>query len=95
MKTDGSPIEDYTYRPSAATITYSLAYELEQSRLFAGISASEFDVMPGTPEWCTELTGWRSKCHILILYRMSNAIPAVANDASIKQSERESKMRHH
>lgn len=92
---DGNPISDYRYRPQVATITYTLAYELEQARLFAGLTASEFDRMPGTPEWCTEATGWRSKCHILMLYRMSNNIPAVAQDAAAKDMERQSKLRRH
>lgn len=94
MTANGSPIEDYSYRPAVASITYTIAYELEQARLFAGITAGEFDVMPGVPEWCTDATGWRSKCHILILYRMSNSIPAVAQDASNRETERQSKMRH-
>lgn len=90
---DGSPIEDYHYRPQITTITYSLDYELEQARLFAGLTASEFDKMPGSPEWCNEQSGWRSKAHILVLYRMHNNIPAVAQDAANKEMERQSKMR--
>ena len=93
MRVDGSPIDDYQFRPQVATITYTLAYELEQARLFAGLTMKEFDLMPGTPEWCTAQTGWRSKCHILTLYRMSNNIPAVAQDAAAKDMERQSKMR--
>ncbi len=65
-----------------------MAYELEQSRLYAGLTAAEFDALPGAPEWCTEATGWRSKCHILLLYRMSNVIPAVVNDAAAKAMNR-------
>jgi hypothetical protein len=72
-----------------------MAYELEQARLYAGLTASEFDAMPGSPEWCTESTGWRSKCHILLLFRMSKTIPAVAEDAANKEAERNSKMRRH
>jgi hypothetical protein len=92
---DGTPIDEYNLRTPAASISYTLDYELEQARLYAGITASEFDVMPGTPMWCTEQTGWRSKCHILLLYRMSLNIPAVANDAASKQMERESRMKRH
>jgi hypothetical protein len=51
--------------------------------------------MPGTPMWCTETTGWRSKCHILILWRMSKTIPAVADDAASKEMERNSRMGRH
>ena len=93
MKVDGNPIDEYRVRPSIASISYTIGYELEQARLYAGLTAAEFDAMPGTPEWCTEMTGWRSKCHILMLWRMSNTIPAVMQDASIKDMERQSKMR--
>lgn len=85
---DGSPIDDYHFRPSVTTITYTMAYELEQARLYAGMTIAEFDALPGSPMWCTESTGWRSKCHILLLYRMSKVIPAVAEDASAKEMER-------
>lgn len=95
MRVDGNPIDEYHYRPQVASITYTINYELEQARLFAGLTAAEFDATPGSPEWCTEVTGWRSKCHILMLYRMSNAIPAVANDAAAKDMERQSKSRRH
>ena len=91
MKVDGNPIDEYVYRPQVATISYTIAYELEQARLYAGVTSAEFDSMPGSPEWCTEATGWRSKCHVLVLYRMSTAIPAAANDAAAKDMERKSK----
>lgn len=76
------------FRESITQISYTMVYELEQARLYAGLTAAEFDAMPGTPEWCTEETGWRSKCHILLLYRMSNRIPAVVEDAAAKDMER-------
>jgi hypothetical protein len=69
-----------------------MAYELEQARLYAGLSAAEFDALPGTPAWAKG-SDWRTKSHILILYRMSNAIPAVAQDAANRELERQSKVR--
>lgn len=91
MKVDGSPIDEYIFRPSIINVSYTIQYELEQARIYAGLTAAEFDRMPGTPMWCTEVTGWRSKCHILLLFRMSRTIPAVAEDASAKDMERKYK----
>lgn len=93
MTANGSPIEDYHFRPSAATITYTLAYEEEQARIYSGMSTSEYDSLPGTPMWINPAIGGRSKCHILVLFRMSNTIPAVANDAASREMERDAKRR--
>ena len=93
MTANGSPIDDYSFRPSAATITYTLAYEEEQARIYAGMSIAEYDVLPGTPMWIDPNKGNHSKCHILVLFRMSNMIPAVASDASSREIERQSKHR--
>lgn len=94
VKVNGSPIGDYNFRPSVATITYTLAYEQEQSRIYAGMSTVEYDALPGTPQWINPETGGRSKCDILILYRMSNAIPAAASDAAAKEMERNAHRPH-
>jgi hypothetical protein len=72
-----------------ASVTYAESYELEQARVYAGISIAEFDALPGTPEWMQ--SGERSKAHILVLYRMSNAIPAAVSDAQSREMERKSK----
>lgn len=95
MSVNGSPIDDYSYRPSAASITYSMAYEQEQSRIYAGMSIAEYDDLPGSPEWIDPARGGRSKAHILMLYRMSNSIPAAANDAQAREAERNAKRRGH
>lgn len=93
MTVNGEPIDDYHYRPAAATIYYTLEYEMEQARIYAGLSMSEWDALPGTPEWIDSERHSRSKSHILVLYRMSNAIPAAANDAATRQMERDAKRR--
>lgn len=51
----------------------------------------EFDAMPASPEWAVE--DERTKAHILVLYRMSNAIPAAVGDAQARESERKMKRR--
>lgn len=70
-------------------ISYTPAYELEQSRILAGVSIEDYENLPGNPDWC--LPGQRSKAHLLVFWRMSQRIPAVASDAQIRKMERERK----
>lgn len=93
MTAQGRPIQDYSFRPAAATITYTLAYEEEQARIAAGMSITDYDALPGSPMWINPETGGRSKCHIILLYRMAQYIPAVANDAQARKAEQD--MRRH
>jgi hypothetical protein len=72
-------------------VQYSSIYEQEQSRIYAGMSVAEYDALPGTPDWAVD--GQRTKAHILVLYRMSNAIPAAISDAQARESERKSKLK--
>jgi hypothetical protein len=72
-----------------------MAYEEEQARIFASMSTIEYDALPGTPMWIDPNKGSRSKCHIIMLYRMSNAIPAALNDAQGREMERQSRRPHH
>ncbi len=86
MKADGRPISDYRFQKPPILITYSLAYELEQARLYAGIPFQEWVDMPGSPVWCRG--NQQSKAEILVLYRMQNYIRAVAEDATTKKKAR-------
>ena len=90
---NGAPIDDYNFRPTAATISYTLAFEQEQARVYAGMSAAEYDALPGTPMWIDPEKGGRSKCHVLVLYRMSQYIPAVGQDAQARKLEADAKRR--
>lgn len=87
MTANGSPIDDYALKPTAATITYTMAFEQEQARIWAGMSYEAYDALPGTPMWLDPLKGGRSKCHIIMVYRMQQYIPAVAQDAQVRQQE--------
>lgn len=86
MKVNGAPHNEYAFRPAAATITYSLEYELECARIFAGMSLAEWEALPGTRQWL-KLGEQRCKADLLILYRMSNFIPAASSDAQARASE--------
>ena len=70
-----------------------MAFEAEQARIYAGIPIAEWDGMPGTDQWIDPHQGGRSKCDIIMLYRMSNAIPAASNDAQSREMERNAKRR--
>lgn len=94
VKVNGAPANQYNFLPSAATISYTIEYECEMARIFAGLSITEWDAMPGTRQWIPD-TGGRCKCDILILYRMSNFIPAASNDAQSREAERKAKQRRH
>lgn len=92
MTVNGEPIDDYTFRPAAASIAYTLEYEMEQARIYAGLPIAEWDALPGTPDWIDPERPSRTKSHMLILYRMNNAIPAAAQDAQIRKQERDANM---
>lgn len=92
VKVNGAPADDYRFQPAAASITYTLEYESEAARIFAVIPIAEWMIMPGTRQWIPP-DGGRCKCDILILYRMSNFIPAAASDAQSREMQRKSKSR--
>jgi hypothetical protein len=94
VKINGRKASEYAFKPSAALITYSMAYEEEQARLFAGISIPEWDAMPGSQVWIDPDIGGRCKAEIIMLYRMNNWIPAASQDVTARQIERESKRKH-
>jgi hypothetical protein len=89
VRLNGAPIDDYAIRAPAAMITTTLEFEEEQARIAAGLTMEAYGALPGIPVWCG--AGERSKAHILIWYRMSQRIPAAANDAQARKMEREMK----
>ena len=86
---NGAPIDEYQYGPSVASVHYSNAYEREQSRIYAGMSITEYDALPGSPDWAVD--DQRTKAHILVLFRMSKEITAAISDAQNREIERKSK----
>lgn len=53
----------------------------------------EYDALPGTSMWIDPARHRMSKSHVIILYRNSNLIPAVAQDAAAAKMERDAKRR--
>ncbi len=77
-------IMKYPLPKAKATINYSLDFEEQEARIFAGLSLKEYDELPGVPEWCTEDQPL-SKSEILVLYRLHNQMNAVRDDLSTKK----------
>lgn len=94
MKLNGEPIDQYHYQSSPATITYTMAYEEEQARIYAGMSILEYDALPGTPQWIDPEVGGRSKSDLVIIYRMSKNIPAAVADIQAREMQRNARRRH-
>lgn len=87
MTVNGSPIQNYPLPKSNVAIFYSLEFEAQQARLFAGMSVMEYEALPGDPTWCDE-TQPMSKADVIVLYRMSNLISAVQTHAAAKRTGR-------
>jgi hypothetical protein len=79
----GSPISQYRYRhKQAIAITYTLAFEEQQARIYAGLSLEQYAALPGSPRWIDPDAPTLSKAEVLLLYRMAHSIDAVAQDAA-------------
>ncbi len=72
-------------KPPAVKISYSLSMEEQLARVWAGMSDAEYQALPGAPRWVDHETGTRSKCEVVMLYRMNSRIAAVSEDASQKR----------
>lgn len=73
-------------------IRYTLQFELQQARIAEGLTAKEFEALPGTPAWCTAENPY-SKSHALMRYRLGERIPAVAQDANRREQARHAAIR--
>ena len=93
MKANGEPIDEYHIQPGPVKITYTLAFEEEQARISEGLSYEDYEALPGTSRWITDTGLQRSKCHVLMRYRISLQIPAVAQDAQHKEQQRQAAIR--
>lgn len=64
---------------------------MRQAAAASGMSFQDFLDLPGDPAWTTaqQLV---SKCDVLLWYRMSQKIPAVAQDVQAREAKRLSQM---
>lgn len=92
MTVNGSPINEYRFLPSPGTIMYSLGFEMQQARIAAGLSLSEWDTLPGDPIWTTDDQPL-CKAEVLIWFRMAQRIPAVSNDLQARDMQRKQRLK--
>lgn len=92
MTVNGAPIDQYTYLPGPVTVQYKLAFEEQEARVSEGLTISEYEALPGTPRWVLPDGPEWTKCHVLMRYRMSRAIPAVGQDAQAREMKRRADM---
>ena len=87
MTANGRTIRDYPLPKASVAIRYSIEFEEQEARIFAGMSLQEFNRMPGTPEWCDDMNPL-SKADVVVLYRMHGLIGAVQEHAAATKGRR-------
>ena len=85
IKADKQDIREYSLEKGPVSISFNLAFELQEARLEAGIGLAEYEQMVGTPQWLPD-DQTMSKCHLLIWYRNHIRIKAVIDSAQIRKS---------
>lgn len=78
-------IKRYPLPNSPLTIDYTLDFEEQQARVFAGLGLEEYMRLPGAPRWRGN-EHMLSKSEVLVLYRMNRRIDAVIEDVRIKKA---------
>lgn len=73
--------------PQPVTITFDMALEEHEARVAFGISASDYEELPGVPAYCDE-DHPISKCDVLAFYRISKLIRAVEADVNARQAKK-------
>lgn len=83
VTTNGTDARQYVFKSkSPKKIALSMALEYQLARQWFGLSAAEFDLLPGNPEWAN---GSLSKADVLAAYRMYRLMDAISQDVSIKR----------
>ena len=65
--------------------------ELENARIFCGLTVEQFESLPGTNFWATEELSvgiYDSKSDVLCYYRSQKLIEAIINDLNNKELNR-------
>lgn len=86
-------MSDYRTRPSKGEFIVSLEFEQHQARVAAGLTVTEYDSLPGTPQWARRESISTSKCHVLMWYRQERHLQLVADDMQAREMERQTKHR--
>lgn len=61
--------------------------EEQQARMAVGVSLTDFENMPGTPDWCDEQSPV-SKSDVIAIYRTQRLIEAIQTDIATKKGQR-------
>lgn len=67
-----------------ATIEYTLDFEEQEARVYAGLSLVEYEQMPGNMEWCTPDQPM-SKAELIVLRRLHLQVAQVQQHLSNKK----------
>lgn len=92
MMAGSRPASKYPLKRAAISIQFSISYEQHAARQAAGLSLAEYHALPGTPLWKNDGDAW-SKAEVIAWYRMSQLIPAIQQDAQMRESERRNRLR--
>jgi hypothetical protein len=84
----GYDIRQYHLDAPAVRVSYSLAFEEMEARVAAGLSAEQYDALPGSPLWVDPANPTQSKCEIVAWYRLSRLIPVIQSEAEMKKRKR-------
>lgn len=66
-------------------VRHGLAFEEHNARKTMGLTLTEYEALPGTPDWIIEDGPQLSKCHVIAWSRLSNRIELVFTEASKKK----------
>lgn len=86
-------MSEYRTRPSKGEFKVSLEFEQHKARVEAGLTVSEYDNLPGTPQWARREGVSTSKCHVLMWYRQDRYLQLVSEDMQAREMERQAKHR--
>lgn len=84
-----SDIFHYQPKPSLASFSHGIDYELEQARLYAGLSPSEWNKLGGSHIWAID--GGLCKADYLVLFRINGRINTVGEDIKARHTEQQMK----
>lgn len=87
MTANDQPIELYHIEKPPVHIVHRGVFEEYEARVKAGLSAAEYDNLPGDPVWITEDTPQISKAHVIAYARMSSLIQAVYAEAQARKQK--------
>lgn len=84
---NGKSVWDYVLESKHSIISPPIV-EIENARLFCGLSIEQFESLSGTKYWSNEENSigiYESKSDVLIFYRVQKLTEAIINDLNVKE----------